>query len=117
MKNTFYFMLKTLFVLEIFTFLSLLFGYVEKQLDKKAMVNFKIFDVTEWETNNNNIYQANISRSRGNQTMKFDQLTECNMRNIFLQKSYTKYGGETISRPFYKTSKLNISLDQKSEIL
>ena len=29
-KNTFYFMLKALFVLEIFTFLSLLIGYVEK---------------------------------------------------------------------------------------
>ena len=40
-KNAFYFMLKALFVLEIFTFLSWLFGYVEKRLDKKAMVNFK----------------------------------------------------------------------------
>ena len=34
----------------------------------------------------------NISRSKGNQTMKFDQLIECNMRNIFLEKSYTKHG-------------------------
>ena len=34
-------MLKALFVLEIFTFLYLLFGYVEKQLDKVAKVNFK----------------------------------------------------------------------------
>ena len=33
-------MLKALFVLEIFTFLSLLFGYVEKRLDKKTMVKF-----------------------------------------------------------------------------
>ena len=37
----------------------------------------------------------NISRSKGNQTMKFGQLIECNMRNIFLEKSYTKCGGET----------------------
>ena len=29
----------------------------------------------------------NISRSKGNQTMKFDLLTEYNMRNIFLEKS------------------------------
>ena len=27
--------------------------------------------------------------------MKFGQLIECNMRNIFLAKSYTKCGGET----------------------
>ena len=40
-------MMKTvLFVLEIFTFLSRAFGYIEKQLNKKTMVNFKIYDVT-----------------------------------------------------------------------
>ena len=38
----------------------------------------------------------NISTSKGIQTMKFGQLIEYNMRNIFLKKSYTKYGGETI---------------------
>ena len=27
--------------------------------------------------------------------MKFGQLIECNMRNVFLQKSYSKCGGET----------------------
>ena len=42
----------------------------------------------------------NILASKGNQTMKFDQLIECNMRNIFLQKAYTKCGGETNPRPF-----------------
>ena len=40
---------------------------------------------------------SNISRSKGNETMKFGQLIEYNMRNIFLQKSYTKCGGETFS--------------------
>ena len=55
---------------------------------------------------------SNITRSKGNQTMKFDQLIECNMRNIFLGKSYTKCGGEASPRPFYKKSKLIISLDQ-----
>ena len=33
MKSTFYFMLKALFGLEIFTFLSRLFGYAEKQIN------------------------------------------------------------------------------------
>ena len=39
------------------------------------------------------------------------------MRNIFLEKSYTKYGGETIPRPFSKKSELSISLDQYSKVL
>ena len=40
MKNGFYFMLKALFVLKIFKFLSWLFGDVAKLLDKKDKVNF-----------------------------------------------------------------------------
>ena len=47
MKDAFYFVLKALFVLEIFTFLSWIFGYVEKRLGKKIMVNFKTYDVTD----------------------------------------------------------------------
>ena len=54
----------------------------------------------------------NISTSKHNQTMKFDQSIECNMRNIFFEKSYTKYGGEISPRPFSKNFKLSISLDQ-----
>ena len=44
----------------------------------------------------------NISRTKDNQTMKFGQLIEYNMRNIFVEKSYIKWGGETITRPFSK---------------
>ena len=54
----------------------------------------------------------NISRSKDNQAMKFSQLIEYNMENIFLKKSYTKFAGETISRPLPKKSKLSISLDK-----
>ena len=39
------------------------------------------------------------------------------MRNGFLDKSYTKWGGETILRPFSKNSKLRISLDKWSKVL
>ena len=53
----------------------------------------------------------NISRSKGNHTVKFAQLIEYNMRNIFVEKSDTKCGGETIPRPLSKKSKLTISLD------
>ena len=47
-----------------------------------------------------------------NISMKFGQVIKCNMRNIFLEKPYTKCGGETIPRPFSKKSKLSTSLDQ-----
>ena len=50
----------------------------------------------------------NISRK---QTVKIGRLIEYNIRNIFLQKSYTKSGREAITRPFSKKSKLSISLD------
>ena len=43
----------------------------------------------------------NISRSKGNQTMKFGQLIKYNMRNIFLEKSYTKCREEISPRPFH----------------
>ena len=59
----------------------------------------------------------NISWSNGNQTIKFGQLIEYNMRKNFLEKSYTKCGGETIPRPFSEKSKLSISLDQQSKVL
>ena len=49
--------------------------------------------------------------------MKFGQLREYNLKNIFLEKSYTKCGGETIPRPFLKKSKLSISPDQYSKVL
>ena len=41
----------------------------------------------------------NIAQSKGNQPMKFGQLTEYNKRNIFLQKLCRKWGKETSSRP------------------
>ena len=54
----------------------------------------------------------NILTSKSNQTMKLGQLIECNMRTIFLEKSYTKCDGETSPRPFSEKLKLSISLDQ-----
>ena len=44
--------------------------------------------------------------------MKFGQLIEYNMRNIFVEKSNTKCGEETFPRSLSKKSKLNLSLDQ-----
>ena len=38
--------------------------------------------------------------------MKFGHLIEYNMRNIIVEKSYTKYAGETIPGPLSKKSKI-----------
>ena len=59
----------------------------------------------------------NISISKGNQTIKFGRLIEYNMRNTFLQKSYTKSGVEASLMALYKKSKLSVSLDQQSKML
>ena len=49
--------------------------------------------------------------------MKLDPLIECNMRNIFLKKSYTKCGRETSPRPSSEKLKLTMSLDQLPKVL
>ena len=43
-----------------------------------------------------------IVRIEGNQTMKFGQLRQNNMSNIFIEKTYTKYGGKLFPDPFLK---------------
>ena len=45
--------------------------------------------------------------------MKFGQVIECNIRNIFLETSYIKCCGETSPGQFYEKLKLSTSLDQK----
>ena len=43
--------LKALFITEINIFLFSVFSLVRKWLDKKAKMNFKIYDITKWITN------------------------------------------------------------------
>ena len=61
------------------------------------MADFKMYDVTDWTTNDYHTIFPNILRSKGNQA----DHKIYSMRNILLQKSYTKYGGKTSRRPFY----------------
>ena len=83
MKNAFYFILKALLVFKTFNFLSWLFGCVEKRLDQKDKINFKIYDVTTWLANN---YKTHIDQYRmrcsGNEIWSVNRY---NMRNIFLE--------------------------------
>ena len=60
---------------------------------------------------------SNISRSKSNQTVNSSWLIEYNMRNTFLEKSYTEFGAEACSRPIHKKSNLTISLNQQSGML
>ena len=46
-----------------------------------------------------------MSRSKVNQAMEFGQLIEYNMRNIFLETSYTKCGEKLFPEPFQKIKK------------
>ena len=52
----------------------------------------------------------NISSSRGNQTMKFGQLIEYDMKNIFLENSCIKYVEKT--SPRHLPRKIENKLDQ-----
>ena len=55
---------------------------------------------------------SNISRNKGNQTMKFGHLVEYNIKNIVPEKSYANFSVETIPRPFSNKSRLSIFQDQ-----
>ena len=112
MKNAFISPQKLFLFLRYLIFLSWLFNHIAKQLDLKDEVNLKFYDVTAWLINNCIHILSNISRSKGNQTMKFGQLIEYNMESIFLEKSYTKCGGKTFPRPFSGKLKSTISQDQ-----
>ena len=89
-KNACYFTFKALFVLKIFRFFSRLFGYVEKRIDQKDKVHKKKL-MTSKPGKQIIVIQIlpNISRSKGNQTIKLSELIAYN-RNIFLEESYIK---------------------------
>ena len=79
-----------------------LFDQVEKQLIKKMRLISKFMTSQPGKQTISIHILPNISRSKGNQTIKFVQLIKYNMRKIFLENSYTKCGGETIPRSFSK---------------
>ena len=86
MKNAFYIILKDLFALK---FLSWLFDDFEKRLDQKNKVNFKLYDVTTWLTNNCNTYIVQYLTKKTTR-QKLGQLIEYIKKNVFLQKLFRK---------------------------
>ena len=111
MKNAFYFTLKVLLALKIYKVYLHSFVMQKNGLIRKLRLISKL-RVTTWLANNCNNILTNILRSKSNHVMKFGQFIEDDMRNIFLEKSYTKCGGETIPRPFSEKSKLSVSLNR-----
>ena len=111
MKNAFYFTLKALFVLKMFKVDSLDFLVTQKNGLIRKIRLISRFITSQPRKQRIPIHiLPNISRSKDNQTMKFGQLIEYNIRKTFLEKTYTKCGGETITRYFSKKSILSISL-------
>ena len=53
-----FFTLKSSFCSQDISIFSLLFSNIEKQLDEKDKVHFKIYNVATWETNNCNTHIA-----------------------------------------------------------
>ena len=90
-KKCFLFLFKSSFRSQGINFLSQVFGSIEKWSQTgKQMVAKHIL--------------PNISKSKGNLTIKFGQLKEYSMTNIFLENFFAKCGEETIPRPFSKKS-------------
>ena len=85
-KNAFYFILKALFVLKRFNFFITAFWSCRKNdfIRKITLTSKFMTSQPGLQTIAKHIL-PNISQSKGNQTMKFGQLIECN-RNIFIQK-------------------------------
>ena len=125
MTNEFYFVLKALFVFGIFTF-YITYYFIIIQIFTYLHFNFLVMQkngltrklsliVTGQKVTKIQIL-PNISRSKGNQAMKFGHLIDYNKRKKFREKSCTRQGGKVSPRPFQKKSILSISLDPHPKI-
>ena len=91
-KNIFYFNFNFFLFSRYLKFCPDRFSHVVKQLDGKAirLILKFMMSSTVKQTITIHIF-SNISRCKDNQTMKFGELIEYNVRNIFLQKSCKKW--------------------------
>ena len=83
MKNAFYFILKALFGHKIITNFS---SYRKNGLIRKIRLTSKFMTSQPGLQTIGKQILPNISQNKGNHAMKFSQLIELNIRNIFLQK-------------------------------
>ena len=76
-------------------------GNVEKPLDKNAKIDFKIYDVINWEVIISIHILPNISRSKGNHTMNFGWSIESHFSKSHTQNVVEKL----VEDPFIKSQK------------
>ena len=95
MKNAFYFTFKALFVLKVFKFLSC-FDHVGKWLGIKPKDNFRIYYVSSVKLITTIHILPNISRGKGNHTVKVCQLIEYLRREIFFLKHHRQNAQEKL---------------------
>ena len=73
-------------------------AHLGKKLAKKAEVIFKLYHVTNWEKTTQIL--ANIFRSKGSQTVTFEQFTE--KEEVYsVKKSHTKCAGGSEFQLFF----------------
>ena len=101
MRNAFYFILKALFVLKIFKFFTSFWSCRKNGSIRKIGITSKFMASQPGSQTVAIHILSSISKSKGNQTMKFGQLIEYNKRNIFLQNLCGKWGRETSFRPLF----------------
>ena len=82
MKNAFYYMLNGVFIHEIFTFLSWIFGHVGKRHDKKGQINIKIYYMTNWTANNCNAHISQYFKKQGYHVAFFKNNAENQARKL-----------------------------------
>ena len=70
------------------------FGHVVKQLDKKTTINFKIYDVTIWKTNN---YNTDIP-----QYHKKLRQPDNKIKIFFMKNNTQNMVGKLVEDTFYK---------------
>ena len=99
-KMLFCFMLKVLFGLEKFTFLSWFYCYVENSLVKKLRLISKFMGSQIGQQIITIHILLNISRSWGNQKIKFVQLMEYKMSNSFLGNNTRNFTEKVVPEHF-----------------
>ena len=99
-KNAFYLTVNAFFVLKLFKLLSWFLVKKISNFIKKIKLISKFMTSQPGKKIIAIHILPNFSGRKDNQIRKFGQLIEYNMRNIFLEKSSTKCGGDTILRPF-----------------
>ena len=97
MKNASYFILKAFFILKTFNFRSCR----KNGLIRKISLMLKFMTSQPGQQTAAIHILSNISRSKGNQAIKFGQVTEDDTKIICLQKSCRKWVKETSSRSLF----------------